>query len=94
MGILRHSEAHGSSAVAVRPSWLEKIHQWEKALSLYDAYLDRVEGGDGSDDDEEGNESEGTDSMGKMVEMGRPGEISRLLKVPVAASARWVGGAL
>lgn len=27
--------------VTIRPSWLEKIHQWEKALSLYEAYTDQ-----------------------------------------------------
>ncbi len=28
---------------ALRPSWLEKIHQWEKALALYEAYVGAVE---------------------------------------------------
>jgi hypothetical protein len=32
-----------SLQVVVRPSWLEKIHQWEKALSLYEAYTDQFD---------------------------------------------------
>lgn len=90
-GSRRRKGQRRAMAGVLRPSWLEKIHQWEKALALYEAYVEAVEG-EGEEEEGLGGDGEGKVHMqqrrrGSTVERSSSGGGGRDRRVSSSSSS-------